>query len=45
MQRLAGSMLPTVLDHLRQAQEINAALTGAGIRFLPEAMAANAHQP
>ncbi|WP_368516691.1 DUF4142 domain-containing protein [Rhizobium sp.] len=45
MQRLAGSMLPIVLDHLRQAQEINAALSGAGIRFLPDAVAASEHRP
>lgn len=33
MQRFAGSMLPIVLDHLRQAQEINAALSRAGTGF------------
>ncbi|OHV78819.1 DUF4142 domain-containing protein [Rhizobium sp. LCM 4573] len=41
MQRQAAAMLPVVLDHLRRAQEINAMLTGAGVRILPEAMAVN----
>lgn len=35
MQRLAASMLPTVLDHLRRAQEINSILTGAAVRIPP----------
>ncbi|MBP1848079.1 putative membrane protein [Rhizobium petrolearium] len=35
MQRLAASMLPTVLDHLRRAQEINGMLTGAAVRIPP----------
>jgi len=34
-------MLPIGLDHLRQAQEINAALSRAGIRFLRDAVAAS----
>ncbi|WP_434714058.1 DUF4142 domain-containing protein (plasmid) [Rhizobium sp. YTUHZ045] len=41
MQRLAASMLPIVLDHLRRAQEINAELTGAAIRLPAQAMAAS----
>lgn len=35
MQRLAASMLPTVLDHLRRAQETNGMLTGAAVRIPP----------
>jgi putative membrane protein len=45
MQRLAASMLPIVLDHLRRAQEINAMLTGAATRILPQAMATNERRP
>lgn len=45
MQRLAASMLPVVLAHLRHAQEINAALTGAAIRLPPQTMAANKPKP
>jgi putative membrane protein len=36
IQRLAAAMLPVVLDHLRSAQELNAMLTGAGLRLPPE---------
>lgn len=45
MQRLAAAMLPVVLDHLRRAQEINAMLTGAAVRIMPEAMATNERRP
>ncbi len=45
MQRFAASTLPIVLDHLRKAQEINAALTGAAVRILPEKMAETKSKP
>ncbi|MEZ2126269.1 MULTISPECIES: DUF4142 domain-containing protein [unclassified Sinorhizobium] len=45
MQRLAAAILPVVLDHLRRAQEINAMLTGAAVRTLPEAMVMNERKP
>lgn len=44
MQRLAALMLPTVLDHLRRAQEINGMLTGAAVR-IPPAVAMKEQKP
>jgi putative membrane protein len=44
MQRLAASLLSIVLDHLRQAQEINATLTGASVRLLPEKLTTMEHK-
>ena len=45
MQRLAASLLPTVLDHLGRAQEINRMLTGAAVRIPPPAMAMKEQKP
>lgn len=45
IQRLAASMLPTVLDHLRRAQEINGMLTGAAIRVPPPSVAMKEQKP
>ncbi|WP_416796785.1 DUF4142 domain-containing protein [Ciceribacter azotifigens] len=45
MQRFAASTLPVVLDHLRKAQEIHAALTGAAVRILAEEMAETKRKP
>ncbi|MBY3130664.1 DUF4142 domain-containing protein [Rhizobium laguerreae] len=44
LQRLASSLLPVVLDHLRRAQEINGLLTGASVRLPPETLAATEHR-
>jgi putative membrane protein len=44
IQRLAASLLPVVLDHLRRAQEVNGMLTGAAVRLPPEKLAAMEHK-
>ncbi|MBY5371532.1 DUF4142 domain-containing protein [Rhizobium sp. WSM1274] len=44
LQRLASSLLPVVLDHLRRAQEIHGLLTGASVRLPPETLAEMEHR-